>query len=113
MLDVRLIRTDVDAVKASLARRGDDVSAIDEIASLDAELRQLSGRRDALRAEVRSISNEVGKLFREQRKDEATELQEQSRLLGAEEKELDATAVALETQRRDLLLRVPNLPADD
>jgi seryl-tRNA synthetase len=113
MLDVRLIRTDVDAVKASLARRGDDVSAIDEIASLDAELRQLSGRRDALRAEVRSISNEVGKLFREQRKDEASELQEQSRLLGAEEKELDARHDELSLALRELLLRVPNLPAED
>lgn len=113
MLDVRLIRTDVDAVKASLARRGDDVSAIDEIASLDAEIRQLSGRRDALRAEVRSISNEVGKLFREQRKDEATELQEQSRLLGAEEKELDSRHDELSLALRELLLRVPNLPAED
>src|SRR4051794_33768255 len=112
MLDVRLIRTDVDAVKASLARRGDDVSAIDEIASLDAELRQLSGRRDALRAEVRSISNEVGKLFREQRKDEASELQEQSRLLGAEEKSLDARHDELSDALRELLLRVPNLPAE-
>jgi len=113
MLDVRLIRTDIDGVKAGLARRGEDTSTIDEIASLDAELRRLSGQRDSLRAEVRTISHEVGTLFREGRKDEATELQEQSRLLGAEEKELDATAVALETQRRDLLLRVPNLPADD
>ncbi len=113
MLDVRLIRTDLDGVKAGLARRGESGDAIDEIAALDAELRQLSARRDALRAEVRTLSNEVGKLFREQRKDEATELQEQSRLLGAEEKEMDARADELQEQLRQRLLRVPNLPADD
>ncbi len=113
MLDVRLIRSDLDGVKAALARRGESGEAIDEIAALDAELRQLSARRDALRAEVRTISNEVGKLFREQRKDEATELQEQSRLLGAEEKEMDARAEELGVQLRERLLRVPNLPAED
>jgi seryl-tRNA synthetase len=113
MLDVRAIRADPDAVKAGLARRGDDVSAVDEIHALDTELRQLTARRDQLRAEIRTVSNEVGKLFREQRQDQATELQEQSRLLGAEEKELDARADALAADIRERLLRVPNLPAQD
>jgi len=113
MLDVRLIRSDIDGVKAGLARRGESTAAIDEIAALDSELRLLSGRRDGLRAEVRALSNEVGKLFREQRKDEATELQEQSRMLGVEEKEMDGRADELESELRQLLLRVPNLPADD
>jgi seryl-tRNA synthetase len=54
-----------------------------------------------------------GKLFREQRKDEATELQEQSRLLGAEEKALDRRAEELESELREQLLRIPNLPAAD
>ena len=98
MLDVRLIRNDLDAVKAGLARRGEDTEPIDRIHSLDAELRSLAAQRDSLRAEIRVISNEVGTLFREQRKDEATELQEQSRLLGAEEKSLDAHAEQLEDE---------------
>src|SRR5690554_3031109 len=107
MLDVRLIRADLDAVKAGIARRGEDTAPLDKIHALDAELRRLSGRRDQLRAEIRVISNEVGTLFREQRKDEATELQEQSRALGAEEKDLDARAETLEAELRELLLRVP------
>ena len=99
--------------RPQLARRGDDASAIDEVASLDAELRPLSGQRDSLRAEIRTISNEVGELFREQRQDEATELQEQSRLLGGEENALDARDEELAVAVRDLLLRSPNIPADD
>lgn len=113
MLDVRTIRTDPDAVKAGLARRGDDTSAVDEVHALDAELRRLTAQRDQLRAEIRALSNEVGKLFREQRGEEATELQEQSRLLGGEEKELDARADALAVDIRARLLRIPNLPAPD
>jgi seryl-tRNA synthetase len=113
MLDVRLIRNDPDAVRAGLARRGEDPAAVDLVHELDAELRSLAAKRDALRAEIRVISNEVGKLFREQRKDEAAELQEQSRLLGAEEKALDQRADELQGQLRDQLLRIPNLPAAD
>lgn len=113
MLDVRQIRTDPDTVRAGLARRGEDPAVVDRVHELDAELRALAAKRDALRAEIRVISNEVGKLFREQRKDEATELQEQSRLLGAEEKALDQRADELQGQLRDQLLRIPNLPAAD
>ncbi len=113
MLDVRLIRNDPDAVKAGLSRRGEDPAAIDEVARLDAELRNLTARRDGLRAEIRTLSNEVGTLFREQRQDEAKELQEQSRILGAEEKALDAGADELAAELRDKLLRIPNLPSED
>ena len=113
MLDVRLIRNDPDTVRAGIARRGEDPSVIDDVHALDAELRSLAAKRDSLRAEIRVISNEVGKLFREQRKDDAAELAEQSRLLGAEEKALDQRAEELEVQLRTLLLRIPNLPAAD
>jgi len=113
MLDVRLIRNDPDAVRAGLARRGESPEAVDRVHTLDAELRSLSAKRDSLRAEIRVISNEVGTLFREQRKDEAAELQEQSRLLGAEEKALDQRAEELQAELREQLLRIPNLPAAD
>ena len=113
MLDLRLIRSDLDAVKAGIARRGEDTSVLDRIAAMDADVRKLAARRDQLRSEIRVISNEVGTLHREQRKEEAAELQEQSRALGAEEKELDARAETLEAELRELLLRVPNLPAAD
>ena len=113
MLDVRLIRSEPDAVRAGLARRGEDPAAVDELLHLDEQVRVLTARRDAVRAEVRSISNQVGTLFREQRQEEATALQEESRALGAEEKDLDAQVEANATALRERLLRVPNLPSPD
>jgi len=113
MLDVRLFRTDPDAVRAGLARRGDDPASVDEVVLLDLELRNLTARRDGLRAEIRTLSNEVGKLFREQRQDEAKDLQEQSRILGAEEKALDVGADEMAETLRQKLLRIPNLPSED
>jgi len=113
MLDVRLFRNDPDAVRVGLARRGEDPGAVDEVVRLDAELRNLTARRDGLRAEIRMLSNEVGKLFREKRQDEASELQEQSRILGAEEKALDGGADEMAAELREKLLRIPNLPSPD
>jgi seryl-tRNA synthetase len=111
MLDLRLIRNEPDLVRAGLARRGEDTSVLDEVIALDAEHRSLTARRDGLRAEIRTISNQVGALHREQRADEAGALQEASRALGAEEKELDALSDALQDEITQRLLRLPNLPA--
>ena len=113
MLDVRRIRADLDGVKTALARRGEPVEALDRIAVLDAELRRLSVERDGLRAEIRALSNEVGSLLREQRREEAAELQEQSKLFGEQEGQLDDRADEVSEELRGLLLRIPNLPASD
>ncbi len=113
MLDLRLIRNDYEGVAAGLARRGIDLSQLEAVRVLDAELREVSVKRDALRAEIRTVSNEVGKLFRDKRGDEAKDLQAHSKALGADEKDLDATAEEISAKLRDELLRIPNIPAVD
>lgn len=113
MLDVRLFRTDLDALKVSLGRRGESAAAIDRVAELDASVRSLNAERDELRAKVRAISSEVGSLMREGRRDEASELQAESRALGESEKALDARAEAASVELRAVLLHLPNRPADD
>jgi seryl-tRNA synthetase len=96
-----------------LTRRGEDIGVVDAVIRLDAEVRRLSTRRDEIRAEIRALSNEVGKLHRDGRGDEAAELQAESRALGDEEKSLDARADAVALDLRDALLRIPNLPSPD
>ncbi len=113
MLDLRLIRNDPDTVRAGLARRGEDLAPLDRLVELDTEHRSLTAERDALRAEVRTLSNQVGALHREGRGDEAVALQEESRALGERERELDVRCDEVAASVRDLLLRLPNLPAAD
>ena len=114
VIDLRLLRSDPDAVRAALARRGDDVaSSIDPVLELDARRRSATGERDELRARVNAISKEVGALFRDGRRDEAAGLQDESRRLGEREKELDAEVAALDAEVRDRMLRIPNLPSPD
>ena len=115
MIDVRLLRTDLDGVKAALARRGkpEVLQQIDEAVVLDSRLRDLTSERDAVRAEVNDISKQVGLLRRDKKNDEAEVLMERSRALGEKEKSLQAEAEELSESLRQILLRVPNLPHPD
>jgi len=113
MLDIRLFRNELDQVRAGLARRGESMDSIDDVIRLDTEVREVNTSRDDLRSRIRAISGEVGQLMRDGLKEEAGELQAESRSLGEREKELDAHSVTVAAELRDLLLRLPNLPADD
>lgn len=113
MLDLRLIRTDPDVVRAGLSRRGEDVAVVDRVLHLDERHRAVVGERDDLRARVKAISREVGALRRDGEVEQAEGLQAESRALGEQESGLDEQADALAAEVRHLLLRVPNLPAPD
>ena len=113
MIDIRLLRSDPDAVKAALARRGEDTSGLDRVIDLDARQRALAEERDGIRNEVNTISKQVGGLHRDGKADEAAELQARSRDLGAREDELAGEVDTLAAEIRDVLLRVPNLPSED
>jgi seryl-tRNA synthetase len=114
MLDLRRFRTEPDAIRAGLSRRGGDAAAaVDRIIELDARHRDLGTRRDGLRAHIKVISKEVGQRRGQGDAEGAEALMAESRALGDDEKSLDAEADALAAELRELLLRTPNLPSDD
>lgn len=121
MLDVRLIRTDRDAVAAAVARRGrpEWVGLLDDVVRLDARLREITGERDSVRARVNEVSKEVGRLRRAAASGDlaATEaanaLTAESRTLGEREHVLVAEHDAVASELHDVMLGVPNLPHAD
>lgn len=113
MLDIKLIRTDPEAVKAAIRRRGEPTSAIDEAAELDQRVRAIGTERDDIRAEVKQISKQVGALHKAGKADEAAALQTKSRDLGDREKALSDEADELAAAIRSLLLNLSNMPAPE
>jgi seryl-tRNA synthetase len=113
VLDIRRIRTELDAVKAAIARRGADTSPLDRIAELDRHQRRLGEQRDGVRGEIAGLSKQVGQLRRDGKIDEAQVLQERSRALGEDEARLSTEADTLGAEIRELLLRVGNTPAQE
>ncbi len=115
MIDVRLLRTDLDAVRAATARRGDPalLDQLDEAVAIDARARELAAERDEIRARVNELSKEVGRLRRAGDVEAAEAIQAESRALGERERKVaddhDDAAAAL----RSILLGLPNLVHPD
>ena len=60
MLDLKLIRTEPDRVRAALARRGDvDPAAVDQVLALDTERRTATGAAETLRARQKQDARAV------------------------------------------------------
>jgi seryl-tRNA synthetase len=114
MLDIRLLRQDPDAVRAGLSRRGGDAADdLDELLAVDARRRELGARRDDVRARIKALSKDVGRLRKDGDAAGAEALMAESRALGEQEKALDAAADALGRTVHEVLLRTPNLPAEE
>tara|TARA_B100000029_G_scaffold97981_1_gene88235 strand:- start:6108 stop:7385 length:1278 start_codon:yes stop_codon:yes gene_type:complete len=113
MIDIRLLRNDLDLVKKSISRRGENTEVLDHIIELDLRQRQSAEKRDEIRNEIKEISRQVGELHKSGKTDEATPLQESSRSMREEEEKLSEECDRFSEEIRELLLRVPNIPAED
>jgi seryl-tRNA synthetase len=113
MIDIRLVKKDIGAVKSALARRGVEPADIDRLAGLDSEARASIGRREDARARVKALSKEVGEARKAGDTSRAEELQAESRKLGEEERALHAEAERAQEAVRAALLVIPNLPSEE
>jgi seryl-tRNA synthetase len=115
VIDVRLLRHDPDGVRTALARRHKPelLEQLDVAIALDVQAREISTRRDTIRAKVNELSKAVGLAKRSGDEAAAEAAQVESRELGAEEHALAAQADDVQAELRDVLLRIPNLPHPD
>jgi seryl-tRNA synthetase len=115
VIDVRLLRADPDAVRSALARRHqpDVIDQLERAIAFDALSRDIVAKRDAIRAEVNDLSKAVGELRRKGDTKGAEELQLRSRALGDHERVLANEFDIVQSDLRDVLLRIPNLPHPD
>jgi seryl-tRNA synthetase len=115
VIDVRLLRTNLDGVRSALARRGkpDLLAQVDEAVVLDTRLREITAERDTLRAEVNDLSKQVGALRRDKKNDEAEALMERSRAGGDRERVLQSEFDTVQDALQQIMLRIPNLPHPD
>jgi len=107
MLDIRLIRSEPGAVRTALARRGDvSDDAIDRVLELDERWRGLTVELEGLRAEQNSLS-------KGRRGAPTAEEREQMAALAARGRELSDLETSIRGDLDQLLLGLPNIPAQD
>lgn len=113
MLTLKQIREDKEGVVRRLARKYfDGATIIDEVLALDDKRRQAQQQLDACLAEQNSLSKEIGALMKQGQRDEAEAKRQRVADLKQESKRLEDEKSDAEKSQLQLLLQIPNLPAD-
>lgn len=113
MLTIKQIKEDKEAVVRKLAKKGFDAAAIiDEVLALDDKRKTAQQTLDNTLAEQNALAKEIGGLMKSGNKEEAEVKRARVAELKAIGKELDEEKTAAESALRNLLLTIPNLPAD-
>ncbi|MEM5404780.1 serine--tRNA ligase [Paraburkholderia unamae] len=109
MLDIQLLRKDLDGVAKRLADRGYtlDVAAF---AALEAERRAIQTRTEELQARRNSLSKQIGAM--KGRGEDTSAVMAEVGGIGDEMKTSAAKLDEIQSKLSDLLLGVPNLPHD-
>ena len=114
MHDLRVVRENIDALRAGLRRRGalDALSpTIDRAIALDKSRRETIQAVEERKAARNAVSQQVGE--RKRAGQSADDLQQQSRALGDEIARLDRELAETESQLSSILLEIPNLTLED
>ncbi|HEY6789813.1 MAG TPA: serine--tRNA ligase [Trebonia sp.] len=109
MLDIELIRSDPEFVRAALLKRVDDVD-LAPILEADALRRKLVTQADSAQAELKQASKEIGKLKASGA--DTTAAQQRTAKLGDQIAEMRAAQTEAEATLQRLLSELPNVPDD-
>ena len=107
MLDIQLIRNDVDAVAARLATRGVTIG-VAEFRVLEEQRKHAQVRTQELQAKRNASSKLIGDLKR--KGEDTSAMMVEMAAVGDELKSIEAELDAIQAKLTDMLLGIPNLP---
>jgi seryl-tRNA synthetase len=106
MLDINLLRNDIAAVAAALARRGVTLD-VARFEALEAARKDIQMRTQELQSRRNAASKEIG--IAKSKGEDASKILAQVAGLGDEVKRLEAELERIQGELRDFLLQLPNL----
>ena len=109
MLDIQLLRNDIQTTAQRLAQRG-FVLDTDRFGELEGRRKQLQIRSEELQAQRNSLSKQIGVLMGQGKKDEAEATKAQVAQLKTDLENIESELPQVQAALDDLLLRIPNLP---
>lgn len=114
MIDIELIRTNPDKVKENIRKKFQDekLVLVDEVAELDKKYRASKLEGDNLRSEKNKLSDSIGALMREGKKDEAMKIKDEIAACADKITELEKSEEELASEIRKRMLVIPNIMDD-
>ncbi|GAA0120970.1 MAG: serine--tRNA ligase [Clostridium argentinense] len=111
MLDLKFLRENPEIVKQNIKNKFQDnkLGLVDEVISLDSELRNAKTEADTLRADRNKTSKKIGALMAQGKKEEAEELKKQVTANSERLAELEIKEAELEKKVKKIMMTIPNI----
>jgi len=111
MLQINVLRQDATLVKERLAAKYfSTISLVDDILSIDDQVRKLKVESEALQATANAASKEIGMLMGKGEKEKAEQKKQEVTSVKSSIQQLAEQLAAAEKQLQDELVKLPNLP---
>ncbi|MBQ7723895.1 MAG: serine--tRNA ligase, partial [Selenomonadaceae bacterium] len=110
MLDMKFVRDNLDLIRAMLKNRNNALN-LDNFNELEQRRRAILAETEQLKSQRNSTSKKIGAM--KKAGEDTAEISAEVRQMGNKISELDAQLRDVENNLRDLLLHIPNIPAED
>lgn len=109
MLDIQLLRSDIQAIAQRLAERGFTLDTA-TFEKLDGQRKALQIQNEKLQAKRNSVSKQIGALMGQGKKDEAEAAKAEVNQIKLKIDEIEQELPSIQAALDDLMLSIPNLP---
>lgn len=115
MIDINLIRENRELVKENIKKKFQDkkLPIVDEVYELDKKYREIKKEADDLRGLKNKVSEQIGLLMRDGKKDEALNLKEEVKAKSERNAYLEQEEVSLSDEIKNKMMMIPNIIAED
>ena len=111
MIDIKFLRENPDLVKENIKNKFQmhKLSLVDEVLELDNKSREVKLHGDELRSQRNSLSNQIGSLMRDGKKDEAEKIKEEVKKINDELTENEKLEAEYSEKVTSIMMRIPNI----
>ena len=114
MIDINVIRKDSNLVKENIKKKFQDykLPLVDEVLDLDINSRKLKVEADNLRQRRNELSDKIGILFREGKKEEAEKFKLEVNEINNQLVDMENEEVLLNNKIKEIMYQIPNIIDD-
>ena len=111
MLDIKFVRENPDVVKENIKKKfqNEKIELVDKVIELDKKSRELKTNGDILRSERKKISDEIGKLYKDGKREEAEESKKKVNDINLKLASMEEEEENYNREIRKIMLVIPNI----
>ena len=111
MIDIKFLRENPELVKGNIRKKFQDakLALVDEVLELDIKCREAKLNGDTLRAERKTLSNQIGQLMKNGQKDEAEKIKEQVNEVNEKLVKNEKSEIEYSEEIKSRMMKIPNI----